>query len=157
MSAHPQFAEWCTEVQTLAEIKRISVNAFGRVRTFLGAEHANARRALNTPIQGSASDVVRDDMIDIDQAFLDAGLDSEYLTEDFGARIVLNVHDEILFMVRDDKVAEAWPIIKRIMSRERLVNGYKFNIPIDAEIGTHWGEMGALDENDFEHAGKSKH
>lgn len=148
MEAHPQFAEWCEEVQTLAEVKRISVNAFGRVRTLFGAQDANQRRALNSPIQGSASDVVRDDMIDIDRMFEGKGLRS---------RIVLNVHDEILFMIPDEELPIAWPIIKETMGRERVVKGRKFRIPIDAELGVYWGQMGKFDEETFEILGPSKH
>ena len=148
MADHPQFKEWCDEVQTLAEVKRISVNAFGRVRTFLGPDHANSRRALNNPIQGSASDVVRDDMIDIDEKFTLMGLES---------RIVLNVHDEIVFMVKDEELPIVWPIVKEIMGRERHVKEHTFRIPIDAELGTHWGEMYSFDEETFEKKAESKH
>lgn len=148
MEAHPKFAQWCAEVQELAQTKRISPNAFGRVRTLFGSDNANSRRALNSPIQGSASDVVRDDMIDID---------SEFEEKNLRSRIVLNVHDEILFMIPDEELPVAWPIIRDIMSRERHVNGYTFRIPIDAELGTHWGEMGKFDEETFELIGDSKH
>lgn len=148
MTAHPQFAKWVEEVQELADTKRVSVNAFGRVRTFLGADHANMRRALNNPIQGSASDVVRDDMIDIDAEFERLELES---------RVVLNVHDEILFMVKDEELPVVWPIVKATMNRIRKVKDYEFRIPIDAELGSHWGDMYSFDETTYMKLGDSKH
>lgn len=146
--AHPEFALWCREVQELARRESISVNAFGRVRTLLGSSDATSRQALNSPIQGSAADVVRDDIIDIRR---------EFRKKELKAKIILAVHDEIIFEVPKNELSVVWPIVKSVMNRVRHVNGHDFRIPIDAEIGTFWGDMGSFDEKTFKRTGGSKH
>ena len=130
VDAHPAYSEFVEEVQTLAREQRVSVNAFGRVRTLLGEEQAIDRQALNTPIQGSAADAVGEDMLMLDKLFKDNNLKTKML---------LQIHDELLFEIPNDELEIACPIIHNVMNREREIKGYKFKIPIDAEIGTHWG------------------
>lgn len=132
MASHPTFATWVEEVQDLAQERRISPNAFGRVRVLLGDASSIDRVALNNPIQGSAADAVAQDMVLLDELFVKAGLKTT---------IVLQIHDELVFHVPNSELKEAGKIIKKVMNRTRKVNGYSFKIPIDAEIGTHWGAM----------------
>ena len=136
MEAHPIFAKWVEEVQALAIEQRISPNAFGRVRTLLGDEKSIERIALNNPIQGSAADVVSQDIVALDKAFVEAKLKTE---------ILLQVHDELIFHVPDEEIREAGKIIQRIMNRKRKIGTYTFRIPIDPEIGTNWGSMNSID------------
>jgi DNA polymerase I-like protein with 3'-5' exonuclease and polymerase domains/DNA-directed RNA polymerase subunit RPC12/RpoP len=146
---HPAYPIFVEKVQKLASDERISINAFGRVRTLLSEENAIGRQALNTPIQGSAADAVGEDMILLDEAFDKLNLKSTML---------LQVHDEILFEIPDDELSVACPIIKDVMNREREINGYKFRIPIDAEAGTHWGLQKPFDlETQTYLEGGSKH
>ena len=133
---HPAYPKFVEEVQTLAKERRISVNAFGRVRTLLGEENAISRQALNTPIQGSAADAVGEDMLLLDKAFKTLGLKTCML---------LQIHDEILFEIPNNEMAVACPIIKDVMNRERTIKDYTFRIPIDAEIGSHWGLQDPFD------------
>lgn len=132
MDAHPVFASWVKEVQDLAKDRRISPNAFGRVRILLGDSNAIERVALNNPIQGSAADAVAQDMV---------LLDREFSLRRLKTKIVLQIHDELVFHIPDSELLEAGKIIHKVMNRTRKVNGYSFKIPIDAEIGTHWGAM----------------
>ena len=148
MDAHPDFAIWCDRVQEIAERKSISVNAFGRVRTLLASANSASRQALNSPIQGSAADVARNAIIDIRRGIKAKGLRSD---------IILAVHDEIIMDVRKDELPEVYEIMAGAMNKEINVNGYSFRIPIDAEIGTYWGEMGSFDVETFEIKGASKH
>jgi DNA polymerase-1 len=148
MDAHPEFALWCVKVQELAERRAISINAFGRVRTLLASANSASRQALNNPIQGSSADVTRDAIIDIRRA-LKAG--------NYKSKLILAVHDELLMDVRLNELKEVYAIMTKAMGKELTVNGYKFRIPLDAELGKFWGEMQAFDEDTFEMKGGSKH
>jgi len=148
MDSHPRFAAWVEEVQELARERRISPNAFGRVRVLLGDSNAIERIALNNPVQGSAADAVAQDMVILDELFTKHSLET---------KIVLQIHDELVFQIPDNELDKAGKIIHNVMNRERTVNGYTFRIPIDAEIGTHWGLMNSYDLLTGEIKGGSKH
>lgn len=135
MDSHPAFPIWVEEVQAVARDRRISPNAFGRVRVLLGDANSIERVALNNPIQGSAADVVAMDMVELDKRFVEAGLET---------KIVLQVHDELIFHVPNSELRVAGKIIHEVMSRERTVGQHTFTIPIDPEIGTHWGSMDSI-------------
>jgi len=132
MNAHPSYKEWADRVQREAVDTKLSVNAFGRVRSLLGAVASIKRQALNSPIQGSGADIVTQGMILINKAFKEANLK---------AQIILTVHDELIFNVPNNELLEAGKIIYEIMHREITINGYTFRIPIDAERGSHWGSL----------------
>jgi DNA polymerase-1 len=80
------------------------------------------RVAINTPIQGSAADLIKVAMINIRQAMREAGLRS---------RMILQVHDELVFDVRRDEVERLKPLIFEKMTTA-LPN---LKVPILAEIG----------------------
>ena len=63
---HVDYQPWVEKVQAMAKERRLSVNAYGRVRTLLGDSRSIERIALNNPIQGSAADLMISDMIEID-------------------------------------------------------------------------------------------
>jgi DNA polymerase-1 len=82
---------------------------------------AAERAALNAPIQGSAADIIKVAMINLDQAIKDAGLAS---------RMLLQVHDELLFEVADGErgVLEA-------LVREYMGNAYPLDVPLEVSVG----------------------
>ncbi len=86
------------------------------------------RTAINTPIQGSAADLIKKAMIDI----------QHYITKKrIPARMLLQVHDELVFEV-DKKIINRFSMeVKRIME-----NAWKLNVPIiaDTGIGENWLE-----------------
>ncbi|MBQ9818495.1 MAG: DNA polymerase I [Proteobacteria bacterium] len=87
------------------------------------------RVALNAPIQGSASDIVKRAMIDLDKALSDAGLH---------ARLLIQVHDELLLECPDDEVETASRLL--ISSME---NAAAIGVPLKVElkIGKNWADM----------------
>ncbi|MGD9738078.1 MAG: DNA polymerase I [Bauldia sp.] len=95
------------------------------------AERAfNERAAVNATIQGSAADIIRRAMIRMPAALDHAGLK---------VRMLLQVHDELVFEAPDSQVDDALPLIRRVMeaSPEPVV---KLRVPIqvDARAGSNW-------------------
>lgn len=87
------------------------------------------RQAVNTPIQGSASDLIKLAMINISNEIKDKGLKS---------RMVLQIHDELLFDLPRDELS---PLINLV--RERMEKVLKLDVPITVDIkkGDNWLEM----------------
>ena len=148
MEAHSSYKVWVEEVQTLAKEEKISINGYGRVRTLLGPVNSILRQALNSPIQGSAADFMIETMVLLDRAFEEANLKTA---------ILLQIHDELVFEIPNDELEQAAKIIKEVMNREIELNNYKFRVPIDAEIGTFWGQMDSIDLETLEIKKGSKH
>jgi uracil-DNA glycosylase family 4 len=101
------------------------------------------RQAINSPVQGFASDMALLSMTIINQKLRDAGL---------AAHCLGLVHDAVNFEVRDDHVAEVLPIIKDTMedmSNVRRKFGFVVEIPIIADIkaGRYWGDSIELNED----------
>jgi len=86
------------------------------------------RIALNTPVQGSSADILKKAMIEIYQEFNQKNLKSKML---------IQVHDELVFNVIKDEEEVVTEIVRRIME-----NTYKLNVPlkVDIETGNDWYE-----------------
>jgi DNA polymerase-1 len=93
-----------------------------------GAERA----AINAPIQGTSADLIKRAMARMDDALAAAGLD--------GVRMLLQVHDELVFEVPDGREGEAAAVINKVMS-EAAEPAMKLDVPLDVEVGwgEHWG------------------
>jgi len=93
-----------------------------------GAERA----AINAPIQGTSADIIKRAMVRMNPALAEAGLTR--------TRMLLQVHDELVFEVAEEEVEAATPIIRDVMASaaEPMV---KLSIPLGVEIGTgpSWG------------------
>lgn len=79
------------------------------------------RAALNAPIQGSAADIIKVAMLDIESA-----LDAEGLT----SRMLLQVHDELIFEITD---AERDRMVELV--RERMGHAVELTVPLDVSVG----------------------
>jgi DNA polymerase-1 len=90
------------------------------------------RAAINAPIQGSAADLMRRAMIRMPAALTEAGLE---------ARMLLQVHDELVFEARDDEV-EATMRIARAVMEKAPEPAVRFSVPIavDARAAGNWEE-----------------
>ncbi|MEK7560665.1 MAG: DNA polymerase I [Patescibacteria group bacterium] len=89
------------------------------------------RMAINTPIQGSATgDIIKIAMIRVDNWIRQRGIDD--------VRLLLQVHDELVFEVQDDVVAAVIPEIRRTME-----GAMELVVPlvVDVKIGKNWGEL----------------
>ena len=86
------------------------------------------RMALNTPIQGTAADILKKAMVDIYAEFNKRNLKSKML---------LQVHDELVFNVVNDELEEVKELVRDLME-----NAYKLSVPLKVEIeyGADWSE-----------------
>jgi DNA polymerase-1 len=109
---------------------------FGRVRPIPDIESRNPnqrgfaeRTAINTPLQGTAADLIKLAMISIDRQLAE---------RDFKTRMVLQVHDELLFEVPANEAAEVEELVRAEM--EGVV---KLNVPLIADLksGSNWRDM----------------
>ena len=90
------------------------------------------RAAINAPIQGSAADVIRRAMIQMPGALKKANLN---------AKMLLQVHDELVFEVPEDEVEKTTPIITSVMEKAALP-ALQISVPltVDCGIGDNWNE-----------------
>jgi DNA polymerase-1 len=84
------------------------------------------RTAMNTPIQGSAADIINIAMISINDKLVD-----------YESRMILQVHDELLFEVKKDELARLSKMVK-----EEMEGAWSLIVPIKVDIGTgkNWAE-----------------
>jgi len=108
-------------VQTLAGRRRY----LPEINSSNGNERAMAERmALNSPVQGSAADIIKKAMI---------LLDHEIRKSDLEIHMLLQVHDELVFEVRKDQVKDAAALIREVME-----TAWELKVPLLADTG--WGE-----------------
>ncbi len=123
------------------QVDRATVDGFtetllGRRRHIPELQAANPRvrdlgrrQALNAPIQGSASDVFKVAMIQVDQALREH--------PELGCHMLLTVHDELVFEVSRAHVDDAATLVK-----ERMEQAFALEVPLRADIGSgaNWAE-----------------
>jgi DNA polymerase-1 len=100
------------------------INLKGMSKSIIGKIKAAERQAFNAVIQGSAADLMR-------QAMPIA----ERLVLKFGGELVLQVHDELVFYIPEDRVEEFSKAIKVAMELDNIC-GIKIDVPIEVDVGT---------------------
>jgi DNA polymerase-1 len=87
------------------------------------------RQAMNTPVQGSAADLIKKAMIDLHRELRRRGLRS---------RLILQIHDELLLEVPEDEAETA-----RALVREVMEGALPLDVPlvVDARVGSSWAEV----------------
>jgi DNA polymerase-1 len=118
MSAQVDFARDNGYVETVLNRRRYlkDINSRNAV-----VRNAAERNAVNAPIQGSAADIIKLAMINIYKRFE---------KENFKSKMLLQVHDELVFDAHKDELEIIKPIIKFEME-----NAFKMSVPLDVEIG----------------------
>lgn len=127
--------------ETLASVKECGFTTtlfgrkcwFPRISSQSQAERQGSERAaINAPIQGTSADIIKRAMVRMGPALLEAGLPN--------VKMLLQVHDELVFELPEADVAEASKVIESVMASaaEPLV---KLSVPLGVEIGTgpSWG------------------
>ena len=125
---YPKVKDYMTAAIEKARSKGYAETVLGRRRTLrdISSRNATARQAaerdaINTPIQGSAADLIKLAMVNVDRALKAACLRT---------KMVLQIHDELLFDVPLDEVETVKEIVKREMS-----SAYDFGVPLEVGIG----------------------
>jgi len=125
---------------TLEEARRSGFVATlaGRRRSIDDINASNAftrgfaeRAATNTPIQGSSADIIKQAMIHVDRE----------LTSSFQTRMLLQVHDELVFEVPRAELDLVVPMVRKAME-----SAYELKVPliVDIKMGLNWNEMEKL-------------
>ena len=96
---------------------------------------AGERMAVNMPIQGTAADIIKIAMINIQRRMDELGMRS---------RMILQVHDELIFETPRDELAQMQAIIMELMPAA-VPPAVGFEVPLEVEmkVGDNWGEMGS--------------
>lgn len=86
------------------------------------------RTAINAPMQGTAADIIKRAMIE---------LDKEIQTGKFDMRMIMQVHDELIFEIKDSQVDEAIKLV-----RQKMEGAAELSVPllVDVGIGINWDE-----------------
>jgi len=123
-----------------AREKGYAETVFGRRRpipeinsSVFNVRAAGERMAINMPIQGTAADLIKLAMIKIDQ---------ELPKISKKAKMILQVHDELVFEVPEEEIKKVAKLVKEIME-----NCYSFKVPlkVDLAVGKNWGQLSPLE------------
>ncbi|HEY6996351.1 MAG TPA: DNA polymerase I [Candidatus Binatia bacterium] len=133
----PKVKEFLAAQVEKAKIDGFTTTMFGRRRYLPELQSANfrlralgERMALNAPIQGSAADILKRAMINVD-----AALRREPL-----GKMLLTVHDELVFEVPNEKLSEARALIEREMTQAAEL---RCGLAVEVHSGTNWAEAHA--------------
>ena len=134
--AYPKAKETMDQLVDTATQKGYAQTLLGRRRPLPNLTSRNMqqrnfdrRNAVNTPIQGSAADLIKLAMIHIDRVIR---------TEKLSMRMVLQIHDELVFEVPEAHLESAIAMI-----REGMENVYPLSLPLTTKVSTghNWGEL----------------
>jgi DNA polymerase I len=135
----PGIKDYMEETKRFAHANSYVETIFGRRCNFPRINSPNAsekafleRAAINAPIQGSAADIIRRAMVRMKPALESAGLKT---------RMLLQVHDELIFECADNEVEKAIPLIKKIMV-DAPSPALHLAVPlqVDARAALNWDE-----------------
>jgi DNA polymerase-1 len=122
-------------VETMLGRRRYFPELAATARLDVNAKNRAEREAINAPVQGSAADIMKIAMIRLPDALAGAGLD---------ARMILQVHDELVFDCPAAEIVPAARIVHRIM--EGVLS---LSVPLiaDAKQGANWEEMQVVEHS----------
>lgn len=135
LASYPGVSNYLKNIIAEATDKGYVETMYGRIRYIPEIQSQNGvmrkfgeRVAMNSPIQGSAADIIKIAMIAVTNKLKAAGLD---------ARLILQVHDELIIEARDNCVADAAKILK-----EEMENSIELPVPliVDLSIADRWYE-----------------
>lgn len=138
---HPILFSWIAKVHLFAEKNGYTTTFFGR-RRWLKEFYDNPdpkikafanRSAVNTCIQGTGAEVTRIAMVKVDKALQMGG----YSPKD--VYLVMQIHDELMYAVRNELVREVTPIIMNAMAFQ--VKSWPVQLSVAPKIGKVWGRQ----------------
>jgi DNA polymerase-1 len=128
--------EWLD--RQVAEVRHLGFTRtlFGRIRQIpeISSPQPNLRNfaertAMNTPLQGTAADLIKLAMIEIDRRLTD---------EDFASRMILQVHDELLFEGPESEMPKLKKLVKEVMEH---VHELRVPLVVEMKVGPNWRDM----------------
>ena len=131
----PEIQTYMEDTKNIAKKKGYVTTIFGRHCQTPGVLDKKAnirsyaeRAAINAPIQGGAADIIKRAMIQMPRAIKKSGLK---------ARMLLQVHDELIFEVPDKEIQDTKNLVKAVMS-----NSANLDVPltVDVGVGKNWAE-----------------
>jgi DNA polymerase-1 len=140
-----RLAQYLEETRGYARKHGFTETFYGRRREFPGMKsplpyvRAQAERmAINAPIQGTEADIVKLAMVQVDELLAAEGLKDD-------AHLILQVHDELVYEARTDKLPALTEKIRRAME-DAFPKGDAKGVPIlvEAKAGKDWGSMQPL-------------
>ena len=132
---YPKIKEYLDRLVATAKKEGFSTTLFGRRRPIPELSSSNymqrsfgERVAMNSPIQGTAADIIKIAMNRVNQRLKDNNMRS---------RLILQVHDELLVETHKDEVDEV-----RLIISEEMKGAAKLEVPLEAEVkmGINWYE-----------------
>ncbi len=135
LASYPGVRDYLKNIISEATDKGYVETIYGRIRFIPEIQSKNGvmrkfgeRVAMNSPIQGSAADIIKIAMISVSNKLKAAGLD---------AKLILQVHDELIIEAHESCVQEAAKILK-----EEMENAIQLPVPltVDLSIGDRWYE-----------------
>ncbi len=134
-ATYPKVKEYLEKLVTDAKKDGYITTMFGRRRPIPELSSSNfmqrsfgERVAMNSPIQGTAADIIKIAMIKVWKALKAAGLKS---------KLILQVHDELLIETREDEIEEVKAILETNM---RQAADLKVDLAVDLQVGPNWYE-----------------
>jgi DNA polymerase-1 len=135
----PGIRDYMEETKAFAREKGYVETVFGRRIHYPDIRAANPslrafneRASINARLQGTAADIIRRAMIRMDDALAKAGL---------GARMLLQVHDELIFETVESEVEATIPVVRRVMENAAMP-AVSLSVPlqVDARAALNWDE-----------------
>lgn len=133
---YPEVRSYIENVLEDAREKTFVTTLFGRRRYMpeinsqdMRMRQFAERTAINTPIQGTAADIIKIAMINIHKRLV---------RDELSSKMILQVHDELVFDVEKDEIGDVYDIVK-----DGMENVIRLKVPVEAhiEIGKNWLEM----------------
>ncbi len=132
----PGIAEWQKTTLAFTHENGYAETMYGRRRYLPAIRSTNfqvrssaEREAINMPIQGTAADIIKDAMI---------AVDAELRERNLRSRMILQVHDELIFECPSDEAPQIRELTTRIMPRSLVM---KVPLKVSLKQGRNWGEM----------------
>jgi DNA polymerase-1 len=138
-TTYAKLKDWLDSVRVQARDTGVVVNALGRRRAIPDLRSPNfqlrqaaERMAINFPIQSLQADIIKIAMVRLSGELSEAGL---------GGRMLLQVHDELVFEVPESETERFVEMVPRVMT-----SGYELmtGIEVEARVGPNWADMAKL-------------
>lgn len=132
---YPRVREYVNACIAQAQLSGRAATMTGRERLIPEIHSQNShlrsaaeRLAVNTPLQGSAADLIKMAMITVDEQLCQHG---------YQAKMILQIHDELLFEVPDSEIQAVTALVKKAMEEAMQL---KVPLVVDVKVGKNWEE-----------------